>query len=93
MGGGQVGFRPIRVERGERMLAALAKRLNDVIRDVFAEESAKWRPETGDGLWVEARDDGLYLCDYNTAARLDETEATDQYIQRAAREWIEATRD
>lgn len=75
------------------MLTALDARLNDVIRDVFTEEGAPWRPETGDGLWIEVRKDGLYLCDYNTGVRLDETEVTEQFIRGAAREWIRACRD
>ena len=74
------------LERMER-----AWRLNRVIQEVFAEAGAVWAPETGDGLWVEVREDGLYLCDHNVASRLADDEATEDYVERAAREWLQAT--
>ena len=76
---------------GSSMRDALALRLNEAIRMVFTGAQARWAPDTGDGLWVEARADGLYLCDHNTASRLSEEEATVEYIEQAAREWIAAT--
>ena len=70
-------------------IAPIVEALNRSIRDEFSYVGIGLSPDNPVELFVEARDDGLYLCDDDTDIQLEDVQGMlDGGIEQAVRDWI-----